>query len=83
MKKFIFVKLIILTLALNTVGQNVAEEELKSVGKVEFENYRGSYKSVDKNYLIEIGNKLSEISIFNEIINYKTYSIVRIKPVRG
>lgn len=84
MKNFIFVIFFTLMFAFNlnlkSFSQNVAEEELRSVSKVTFENYKGSYESVGHQYLRNIGNALSKVQSFAKLVTYNNYSIVRVNP---
>ncbi|MGC8869500.1 MAG: P83/100 family protein, partial [Brevinematia bacterium] len=80
MRKILIVKVMIFVLTIKLFSQIVAEEELKSVRKVKFENYQGKYQSVGEDYLKEIGKKISDIESFNKLKTYNNYSIVRVKP---
>lgn len=61
----------------------VAEEELRKVGKVVFENYSKPFKGVSTEYLYSVGLSLSEISIEDKVRSYGNYSIIRVLPKEG
>ncbi|MCX8029130.1 MAG: hypothetical protein N2712_03950 [Brevinematales bacterium] len=62
---------------------SLEEEEIKKAKKVEFENYKGSVKSISIRELINIGYTLAEMSSEEQKVDYNNYYILRVLPTNG
>lgn len=80
MKRFVLLNIFLFTIFLKVWGAEIDEEEIKKVGKVEFENYRGIFESVGIDYLRTMGEYLAKISDVGRKKQYFLYEIVVVQP---
>ncbi len=80
MKHLTFSFLLLTFVVFRLSAIEVAEDEIKKVRKVKFQNYEGYFQSVSVEYLRNVGRELSIVIDPSGIRNYKFYSIVRVLP---